>query len=58
MQNVVFFSRDGGERNVQVFVEFFNDFFGFWFGFFGGSAQRCGGDAGKLFGASGKDQLG
>ena len=58
VQNIVFFSHDGGERNVQVLVEFFNDFFGFRFGLFGGSAQRYCGDAGELFGASGKDQLG
>ena len=41
-----------------MLVEFFNDFFGFRFRLFGGSAQRCCGDAGELFGASGKDQLG
>ena len=58
VQNVVFFSRDGGERNVQVLVEFFNDFFGFRFGFFGGSAQCCCGDAGELFSASSENQLG
>ena len=41
-----------------MLVEFFNDFFGFRFGLFGGSAQRCCGDAGELFGASGENQLG
>ena len=58
VQNVVFFSRDSGQRNVQVLVEFFNDFFGFRLGLLGGSAQRGGGDAGELFGASGEHQLG
>ena len=41
-----------------MLVEFFNDFFGFRFGLFGGSAQRGGGDAGELFGASSENELG